>query len=60
MAKTSGGLLICMSKDDAVSYMKELKELDGEPSWIIGRVVADPGRKVRVMEDVEILEVCLK
>lgn len=59
-AETSGGLLICMSKDDAVSYMKELQELDGEPSWIIGRVVADPERKVRVMEDVEILEVGLE
>ena len=43
-----------------MSCIKELKELDGEPSWIIGRVVANHGRKVRVMEDVEILEVGLK
>jgi len=43
MAKTLGGLLTCMSNDNAVLYMKELKELAGEPSWIIGRVLQIPG-----------------
>jgi selenide,water dikinase len=56
-AETSGGLMICMSEGDAVSYCKELEVLDGAPSWIIGRVVADPERKARITEDVEIIEV---
>ena len=56
-AETSGGLMICMSEDDAVSYCEELEALDGAPSWIIGRVVADPERKARMTEDVEIIEV---
>jgi hypothetical protein len=52
--------MICMPEADAASYMRELEELDGERSWIIGRVVADPERKARIMEDVEIIEVDLE
>jgi selenide,water dikinase len=59
-AETSGGLMICMSEDDAASYMRELEGLDGEQSWIIGRVVADPERKARLTEDVVIIEVDLE
>lgn len=56
-AETSGGLMICMPEEDAKAYCAELEELDGEPSWIIGRVVADPNRKARILKDVEIIEV---
>ncbi|KAL3823263.1 hypothetical protein ACHAXA_003411 [Cyclostephanos tholiformis] len=59
-AETSGGLMICMSEADAVSYMRELEELDGEQSWIIGKIVADTKRKARIVEDVEIIEVDLE
>ena len=59
-AETSGGLMICMSEDDAASYMRELEGLDGEESWIIGRVVADPERKARLTEDFVIIEVDLE
>lgn len=56
-AETSGGLMICMPEDDAVAYCKELNELDGESSWIIGKVIADAGRKANITADVKIIEV---
>lgn len=56
-AETSGGLMICMPEEDAAAYCRELEELDGEPSWIIGKVIADPDRKARITADVKILEV---
>ena len=56
-AETSGGLMICMPENDALEYCKELEELDGESSWIIGKVVADANRKARITSDVKILEV---
>lgn len=59
-AETSGGLMICMPEDDAVAYCKELEEIDGEPSWIIGKVIADSDRKANITEDVNILEVEMK
>jgi len=56
-AETSGGLMICMPEEDAIAYCKELEELDGEPSWIIGKVVSDVNRKANIANDVKILEV---
>ena len=56
-AETSGGLMICMPEENALEYCRELEALDGEPSWIIGRVVADADRKARITPDVKILEV---
>ena len=56
-AETSGGLMICMPEEDAIAYCKELEELDGEPSWIIGRVVSNVNRKATITNDVKILEV---
>lgn len=59
-AETSGGLMICMPEEDAAAYCKELEGLDGEQSWIIGKVIADADRKASILEDVKILEVELK
>lgn len=56
-AETSGGLMICMPEEDAVAYCKELEDLDGEPSWIIGKVVADAERKANITSDFKLLEV---
>lgn len=56
-AETSGGLMICMKPEDAVGYIKELKELDGEPAWIIGRVVESSERKAIIVEDAKVLEI---
>ena len=56
-AETSGGLMICMPEEDAIAYCKELEELDGEPSWIIGKVVSNVNRNAVITNDVKILEV---
>lgn len=56
-AETSGGLLIALPADKAEGYQKELEELDGTKSWIIGKVVADPDRKAKITDDCVFLEV---
>lgn len=56
-AETSGGLMICMPKEQAPKYMEALKEVDGTESWIIGDVVADPNRNAKILDDVKFLEV---
>jgi len=38
-AETSGGLFVCLSKESAESFCKEIEEIDGCPAWIIGNVV---------------------
>lgn len=39
-AETSGGLLVALSPEKADAFVKEIKELDGQPAWIIGSVSA--------------------
>lgn len=55
-AETSGGLLVCLSKDSADGFIKELLQLDGHPAWIIGDVVIG-NRKATITKNVNILEV---
>jgi selenide, water dikinase len=55
-AETSGGLFICMSKENAEKFCKEIEELDSYPAWIIGRVVKG-SKKAKIVENVSILEV---
>jgi selenide,water dikinase len=56
-AETSGGLMICLPEDQATKYMEALKEADGTDSWIIGKVVDDPNRNAKIVDDVQFLEV---
>uniref|UniRef100_A0AC35TW60 Selenide, water dikinase n=1 Tax=Rhabditophanes sp. KR3021 TaxID=114890 RepID=A0AC35TW60_9BILA len=37
-AETSGGLLLAMEEGKAKDFIAELKEMDGFPAWIIGKV----------------------
>uniref|UniRef100_A0AAV1U7V6 Selenide, water dikinase n=1 Tax=Peronospora matthiolae TaxID=2874970 RepID=A0AAV1U7V6_9STRA len=39
-AETSGGLLLCLPAENADAFIKELRELDEKPAWIVGRVIA--------------------
>lgn len=55
-AETSGGLLVCLPEPHAESFCKELKELDGHPAWIIGKV--GHGKKTAfISENVNIIGV---
>lgn len=59
--ETSGGLLIAMPEEKAVKYVKDLYELDGNQSWIVGRVISVPtpadARTARLSTNLEIIEV---
>jgi len=55
-AETSGGLLVCLPKENADSFCKDLEALDGKPSWIIGNVVKGD-KKAVIKENVRVLEV---
>ncbi|XP_017156932.1 inactive selenide, water dikinase-like protein [Drosophila miranda] len=54
--ETSGGLLICMPRDDAVAFCKFFSEYGGSPAWIIGTVQSGP-KKASIIENVKIIEV---
>jgi selenide,water dikinase len=56
-AETSGGLMLCIPKNNAEDFMKELQELDDCQSWIIGHVVADASRKSRILQDAKVIDV---
>lgn len=57
-AETSGGLLVALGAQAAHAYCRRLQELDGEPAWIIGRVVAGT-RTARLSDDVVVDEVSI-
>lgn len=55
-AETSGGLLLCLPADKADAFISELRELDGKPAWVVGRVVAG-SRDARIVPNPTILHV---
>lgn len=42
-AETSGGLLVALPAENAQVFVDELAALDGQPAWIVGRVLAAEG-----------------
>lgn len=56
-AETSGGLLVCLPAENSKAFREELQALDACVAWEIGRVVADPGRKSKLVDDMKIIEV---
>lgn len=55
--ETSGGLLVCLPRDSAEAYCRELKEIDGHDAWIIGDVVEGGGRTASIVEDLKVIDV---
>ncbi|KAF4323073.1 hypothetical protein BBO99_00003526 [Phytophthora kernoviae] len=55
-AETSGGLLLCLPAENADAYIRELRELDGKPAWIVGRVVAG-SKDAHIVPNPKIIEV---
>ena len=37
-AETSGGLLICLPREQATAYCKDIQKVEGYQAWIIGIV----------------------
>lgn len=56
-AETSGGLLIAMPAEAANAYIKDLEEVDGWPSWVIGRVETAEVREAVIVSDVSVVDV---
>ncbi|XP_022212890.2 inactive selenide, water dikinase-like protein [Drosophila obscura] len=52
----SGGLLICMPREQATSFCSEIKKLEGHQAWIIGKVEKG-NRSARVIEKVQLIHV---
>lgn len=55
-AETSGGLMVCLSADDAEGFIRDIKELEGFDAWKIG-TVSEGDRKANVANDVKVVEV---
>jgi len=55
-AETSGGLLVCLPGIEAEGFCKEIEAIDGQPAWIVGRVV-EGENKARIADDATVIEV---
>ncbi|KAG6622685.1 Selenide, water diKinase [Phytophthora cinnamomi] len=55
-AETSGGLLLCLPAKNADAFIKELRELDGKPAWVVGRVV-EGSKDAHIVPNPTILEI---
>lgn len=55
-AETSGGLMVCLPAANAEAFCADMQRLDGEPCWVVGRVVAGDNT-ARIVDDVKIIEV---
>lgn len=57
--ETSGGLLICLPREKAAEYCKEIESLEGYQAWIIG-IVEKGMRTARIIEKPRVIEVPAK
>ncbi|CAL8104822.1 unnamed protein product [Orchesella dallaii] len=55
-AETSGGLLICLPREQAAAYCKDIERQEGYQAWIIG-IVERGDRTARIIDKPRIIEV---
>jgi len=55
-AETSGGLFVCLPKENAAAFVKEIEAIDHEPAWIIGEVVEGDNTAV-IVDNPQIIDV---
>ncbi len=55
-AETSGGLLVALPSEKAAGFCDEIQQIDGQPAWVIGRVVAGE-RTAKLADQPRIIEV---
>lgn len=55
-AETSGGLLICLPRESAAAFCKDIGQEEGYPAWIVG-VVESGDRSARIIDKPRIIEV---
>lgn len=56
-AETSGGLLVALPADKAEAFVADVSAADGQPAWIVGRVVESDTRRAVIAEDVAVIDV---
>jgi selenide, water dikinase len=55
-AETSGGLFICLPKENAQDFCDDYEKIDGKKAWIIGEVIK--GKKKAILkENIKVVEV---
>jgi len=55
-SETSGGLLICLPREQAAAYCKDIERMEGYQSWIIG-IVEKGSRTARIIDKPRVIEV---
>merc|ERR1712179_532790 len=58
-AETSGGLLICLPREQAAAYCKDIEKQEGYQAWIIG-IVEKGQRTARIIDKPRVIEVPAK
>lgn len=58
-AETSGGLLICLPREQAAAYCKDIEKQEGYQAWIIG-IVEKGMRTARIIDKPRVIEVPTK
>ncbi|KAK7590086.1 hypothetical protein V9T40_001699 [Parthenolecanium corni] len=57
--ETSGGLLICLPREQAAAYCKDIEKQEGYQAWIIG-IVEKGNRSARIIDKPRVIEVPAK
>jgi len=58
-SETSGGLLICLPREQAAAYCKDIQKIEGYQAWIIG-IVEKGNRTARIIDKPRVIEVPAK
>ncbi len=58
-AETSGGLLICLPREQAAAFCKDIEKQEGYQAWIIG-IVEKGNRTARIIDKPRVIEVPAK
>jgi len=58
-AETSGGLLICLPREQAAAFRKDVEKQEGYPAWIVG-IVEKGQRTARIIDKPRVIEVPAK
>ena len=59
LPETSGGLLICLPREQAAAYCKDIYQQEGYQAWIIGSVVMG-NKTARIIDKPRVIEVPAK
>lgn len=57
--ETSGGLLVCLPREQAASFCKEIAKQEGYAAWIVG-IVEKGDRSARIIDKPRVIEVPAK